>query len=83
MDIWEEEACQHFDVIRYITYDTLHGSPDMDPQEREIITAFQDMLAADGKVSYNKIAMKVFGSRGGRQTRDIKDVLWKYGLINS
>ncbi|MEE4358300.1 MAG: hypothetical protein V2I97_17655, partial [Desulfococcaceae bacterium] len=33
MDIWEEEACQHFDVIRYITYDTLHGSPDMDPQE--------------------------------------------------
>jgi len=82
-DIWEEEVCQHSDVIKYITYDTLHGSPDMDPQERQIITLFQNMLAAQGKVSYNKIALQVFGSRGGRQTGDIKAVLWKYGLINS
>jgi len=81
-DTGEEEVCQHSDVIRYITYDTLHTSPDMTPEERNIISTYQDMLVSQGKVSYNQIALKVFKTKGGRQTGDIKAVLRKYGLID-
>jgi len=81
-DTGEEEVCQHSNVIRYITYDTLHTSPDMTQEEREIISAYQDMLAVQGKVSYNQIALKIFKTKGGRQTGEIKTVLRKYGLID-
>ena len=81
-DTGEEEVCQHANVIRYITYDTLHTSPDMTQEERNIISTYQDMLASLGKVSYNQIALKVFKTKGGRQTGEIKAVLRKYGLIN-
>jgi len=62
-DTGEKEVCQDTGVIRYITYNTLHASPDITPEERNIISTYQDMLAKGGRVFYNCIVLKISDPR--------------------